>query len=108
MANKSDFTKMVEKIKTTKLLFMDYFCSQLYTKFSIPISNVLDLEQLFSTIKDTMVPNNSNFYTLIADWTELEEDKANLVIINGQKFKSHTTANKYINTLDHGPKRLQR
>lgn len=58
MANKSDFTIIVEKIKTTKPLFMDYFCSQLYTKFSILISNALDLEQLFSTIKDTMVPNN--------------------------------------------------
>lgn len=53
------------------------------------------------------MPNNSNVYTLAIDWAELEEDKAYLVVISNQSFKSSTAANKYIDILDHGFKRLQ-
>lgn len=98
---------MVQQIMATEPPYIGYFCSQSYAKPSAPKSNAPRPQPPASAIKDTSVLNNSNVRTLAADWAESEEDKANPVVTSGRRFKSGTAADKYIDTLNHGPKRLQ-
>lgn len=84
MDDKSDLAAMIEQIKANKPLFIGYFCSQLYAKFSVSISKTWDPKRLSSTIKDMLVSNNSNVHILAVDWAGLKEDKAYPVVISSR------------------------
>lgn len=107
IADESDLAAMVEQIKATEPPFIGYIYSRPYVKFLVLIWIASGPERSFSTVKDTLVSNNSNVHTLAADWAELEEDKGHPVVISGQQFKSDMAADKYIDTLDHSIERLQ-
>lgn len=67
IADKSDFAVMIKQIKAIKFLFIGYFYSQLYAKSLVSISKALGSERLSSIIKDMLMSNNSNVYTLAID-----------------------------------------
>lgn len=67
IADESDLAAMVEQIKAIKPPFIDYFGSRPYAKSSILISKALNPKRLSSTIKDTLMPCNSNVHILAID-----------------------------------------
>lgn len=97
---------MSQQIKIIYLLFISYFCVQLYPMSSTRKLKTLLVNSLSSTTEDPVMPqlNNLNLHILDARYLDSkEEDKAYLVIVNSQKFKSALVANKFIDILIYGP-----